>query len=95
MKSTWKVRVALALNFFVFAILLNTVGIVIARVIEDYGVAGATAATLEAFKDLSIAGASFLLASYVPRFGYRRTMLVGLMAVMLASILVAAVTGFG
>jgi len=94
MKSTWKVRVALALNFFVFAILLNTVGIVIARVIEDYGVAGATAATLEAFKDLSIAGASFLLASYVPRFGYRRTMLVGLMAVMLASILVAAVTGF-
>jgi fucose permease len=94
MKSTWKIRVALALNFFVFAILLNTVGIVIARVIEDYAVAGTTAATLEAFKDLSIAAASFLLASYVPRFGYRRTMLLGLMAVMLASILVAAVTGF-
>ena len=52
------------------------------------GVAG------ELFKDLSIAGASFFLASYVPRFGYRRTMLVGLMAVMLASMLVAAVTGF-
>ncbi len=94
MRSTWNVRVALALNFFVFAILLNTVGIVIARVIEDYGVAGATAATLEGFKDLSIAAASFLLASYVPRFGYRRTMLAGLMAVMLASVLVAAVTGF-
>ena len=94
MKSTWKIRVALAVNFFVFAILLNTVGIVIARVIDDYGVAGTTAATLEAFKDLSIAAASFLFASYVPRFGYKRTMLVGLMAVMLASMLVAAVTGF-
>lgn len=94
MKSTWKVRVALAVNFFVFAILLNTVGIVIARVIDDYGVAGTTAATLEAFKDLSIAAASFLFASYVPRFGYKRTMLAGLMAVMLASMLVAAVTGF-
>ncbi len=94
MKSTWKVRVALALNFFVFAILLNTVGIVIARVIEDYGVAGTTAASLEAFKDLSIAATSFLLASYVPRIGYRRTMLAGLTAVMLASMLVAAVTGF-
>ncbi len=94
MRSTWKVRVALALNFFVFAILLNTVGIVIARVIEDYGVSGARAASLEAFKDLSIAGTSFLLASYVPRFGYRRTMLVGLTAVMLASMLVASVTGF-
>lgn len=94
MKSTWKIRVALALNFFVISILLNTVGIVIARVIEDYGVSGAQAASLEAFKDLSIAGASFLLASYVPRFGYRRTMLLGLMAVMLASMLVASVTGF-
>jgi FHS family glucose/mannose:H+ symporter-like MFS transporter len=94
MRSTWKIRIALALNFFVIAILLNTVGIVIARVIEDYGVSGAQAASLEAFKDLSIAGASFLLASYVPRFGYRRTMLLGLMAVMLASMLVASVTGF-
>jgi len=94
MKSTWKIRVALALNFFVFAILLNTVGIVIARVIEDYGVAGTTAASLEAFKDLSIAAASFLVASYVPRIGYRRTMIVGLMGVMVASALVAAVTGF-
>ena len=94
MRSTWKIRIALALNFFVISILLNTVGIVIARVIEDYGVSGAQAASLEAFKDLSIAGASFLLASYVPRFGYRRTMLLGLMAVMLASMLVASVTGF-
>ena len=46
MRTTWKIRIALALNFFVFAILLNTVGIVIARVIEDYGVSGGQAATL-------------------------------------------------
>ncbi|MFQ5740472.1 MAG: sugar MFS transporter [Acidobacteriota bacterium] len=94
MPSTWKVRVSLALNFFVFAILLNTVGIVISRVIDDYGVAGTVAASLEAFKDLSIAIASFLLASYVPRLGYKRTMLAGLIAVMAACILVAAAYGF-
>ncbi len=94
MSSTWKVRISLALNFFVFAILLNTVGIVIARVIESYGVDDAAAASLEAFKDLSIAVASFLLASYIPRFGYRRSMLAGLLAVTLASMLVALVSGF-
>jgi len=94
MASTWKVRISLALNFFVFAILLNTVGIVIARVQADYGVTGTLASSLEAFKDLSIAVTSFLVASYVPRFGYRRTMIVGLIAVMAACMLVAALTGF-
>ena len=94
MNSTWKIRISLALNFVVFAILLNTVGIVIKRVIDDYGVNEATASTLEAFKDLSIAGASFLLASSIPRLGYRRSMLAGLLAVTVASVLVAAVHGF-
>ena len=89
-----KIRISLALNFAVFAVLLNTVGIVIKRVIDDYGVGDATAASLEAFKDLSIAAASFVLASYIPRLGYRRAMLVGLLAVSLASLLVALVAGF-
>jgi FHS family glucose/mannose:H+ symporter-like MFS transporter len=92
--TSWRIRVSLALNFVVFAILLNTVGIVIKRVIDDYGVSDAAAASLEAFKDLSIAGASFLLASYIPRFGYRRSMLSGLLGVTGASMLVALVTGF-
>lgn len=94
MATSWRIRVSLALNFVVFAILLNTVGIVIKRVIDDYGVGEATAASLEGFKDLSIAAASFLLASYIPRFGYRRSMLLGLLGVTLASMLVALVTGF-
>ncbi len=94
MASQWKIRVSLALNFVVFAILLNTVGIVIKRVIDDYRVNEATAASLEGFKDLSIAAASFVLASYIPRIGYRRSMLAGLLAVTLASMLVAAVAGF-
>ncbi|RMH90979.1 MAG: MFS transporter, partial [Calditrichaeota bacterium] len=43
--SAWRIRVSLFLNFFVFAILLNTVGIVIKRVIDDYGVSEALAAS--------------------------------------------------
>ena len=94
MASSWRIRVSLAINFVVFAILLNTVGIVIKRVIDDYRVSEATAASLEGFKDLSIAAASFLLASYIPRFGYRRSMLGGLLGVTAACMLVAVVTGF-
>lgn len=94
MNPNLKIRISLFLNFFVFAILLNTVGIVIAQVIVDYHTSRVTAGTLEAFKDLSIMTVSFLVASYVPKFGYRRSMLVGLLAVTLASMLVAAVRGF-
>ncbi len=92
--SAWRIRACLALNFVVFAILLNTVGIVIKRVIDDYGVSDALASSLEGFKDLSIAAASFLLASYLPRLGYRRSMLGGLLAVAAASVLVAIVPAF-
>lgn len=92
--TTWRIRLSLFLNFFVFAILLNTVGIVISQVIVDYSVSRVQAGTLEAFKDLSIMLGSFLLASYVPRLGYRRAMLIGLSAVTLGSILIAGVKGF-
>jgi len=94
MKIISKVRISLLLNFFVFAILLNTVGIVISQVIVDYQTSRITAGSLEAYKDLSIVIVSFLLASYVPKFGYKRSMIVGLLAVTLASVLVAVVHGF-
>lgn len=94
MKVISKVRLSLLLNFFVFAILLNTVGIVISQVIVDYQTGRIAAGSLEAYKDLSIVVVSFLLASYVPKFGYKRSMIVGLLAVTLASALVAAVRGF-
>ena len=38
------------------------------------------ASSLEAFKDLPIAATSFLLASLLPRLGYRRAMILGLSA---------------
>ena len=89
--SNWKIRISLYLNYFIFAILLNTVGIVIAQVIEDYSISRITAGTLEAFKDLSIMIVSFFVASYIPKFGYKKAMLVGLTLVMFACILIASV----
>lgn len=92
--SFWKIRLSLFLNFFVYAILLNTVGIVILQVISEYGVSRVQAGSLEAYKDLSIMLVSFLIASYIPRFGYKRSMVFGLFVVTLACVLVASVTGF-
>jgi fucose permease len=66
------------LNYFVFAILLNSVGIVILKSQKNYGVNELQASILEAFKDLPIAIVSFLIASFLPRIGYKKAMLIGL-----------------
>ncbi|MGN7831538.1 MFS transporter [Pseudoxanthomonas sp. 22568] len=74
----------LILTYMIFAMLLNSVGAVILQVIQGFGVSKASASTLEAFKDLPIAIASFLVASTLPRLGYRRAMMLGLGLVALA-----------
>lgn len=81
----WRIKFALFLVYFVFAILLNSVGTVILQVMSNYDLAHRDAAILEAFKDLSIAGVSFLVASFLPRLGFRRAMMVGLAVVAIAA----------
>jgi fucose permease len=80
------VKLAMYLNYFVFAILLNSVGIVILKAQKNYGVDELQASILEAFKDLPIAVVSFLIASFLPRIGYKRAMLIGLALVSVACI---------
>lgn len=72
------IKISIYLNYFVFAILLNSVGIVIAKSINVYGVSESQASLLEAFKDLPIAIVSFFIASFLPRFGYKKAMLTAL-----------------
>ncbi len=74
----WKIKTSLFLNYFVFAILLNSVGTVILQVQHNFGVSEGSASILEACKDLSIAIVSFLISSYIARIGYRRAMLIAL-----------------
>lgn len=75
------IRISIYVNYFVFAILLNSVGIVIEKSIDVYHVTESQASVLEAFKDLPIAIISFLVASFLPRFGYKKAMLTGLVIV--------------
>jgi len=77
------IRISLYINYFVFAILLNSVGIVILKSQQVYGVDEIQASTLELFKDLPIAIVSFLVASFLPRIGYKQAMLMALALVTL------------
>ncbi len=92
--TNWKIKLSLFLNYFVFAILLNSVGSVILQVQNNYGVSESSASILEAFKDLSIAAVSFLIASYLARIGYKRSMLIGLALVGVACLLMPLIGGF-
>jgi MFS transporter, FHS family, glucose/mannose:H+ symporter len=90
----WKIKLSLFLNYFVFAILLNSVGTVILQVQHTYGVSESSASVLEAFKDLSIAAVSFLVASYITRIGYKNSMLIALGLVTLACLLMPSLGSF-
>ena len=82
--NTKSIKISLYLNYFVFAILLNSVGIVILKSQNVYGVDEVAAATLELFKDLPIAIVSFIIASFLPRIGYKKAMLIALALVAVA-----------
>lgn len=94
MKNMWPIKLSLFINYFLFAILLNSVGTVIFQVQNSYGVTESTASILEAYKDLSIAITSFLIASLVFRFGYKRAMLTALAGIAAVCLLVTQLPFF-
>ncbi len=84
--QNWRIKLSLYLNYFVFAILLNSVGILIQKSVNNYHVDEYVASSLEAFKDLSIAFVSFLIGSFLPRLGYKKAMLIALALVFVGCI---------
>ena len=92
--NRWLVKVSLFVNYFVFAILLNSVGTVILQVQNTYGVSESASSVLEAFKDLPIAVTSFLVASFIARIGYRKAMLAALGAIALMCLMMPRVPEF-
>jgi fucose permease len=93
--QNWKIKLSLFLNYFVFAILLNSVGTVILQVQNNFGVTEGSASVLEAFKDLSIAIVSFLVSSYITRIGYKRAMLIALGFITIICLMMPFTASFG
>jgi len=92
--ASMRLKIAILLTYAIFAVLLNSVGTVILQSIEYFGVSKISASTLEAFKDLPIAVTSFALASFLPRIGYRRGMMIGLAMVGAACALMPLLDAF-
>ena len=93
MKS-FQIKVSLFLNYFVFAILLNSVGTLILQVQNNFGVTPTDASILELCKDFSIAIASFAVSSFFNRLGYKNAMLLGLAIVTLACLAMPSLSSF-
>ena len=89
-----QIKVSLFLNYFVFAILLNSVGTLILQVQNNFGVTPTDASILELCKDFSIAIASFAVSSFFNRLGYKNAMLLGLAIVTLACLAMPSLSSF-
>ena len=89
-----RLKASLFLNYFLFAILLNSVGIVILQVQKNFGVTEQAASVLEGFKDLSIAISSFLVASFILKIGYKKSMLFALAIVGVMCLLIPSLNSF-
>lgn len=92
--ANFGIKAAIAIAYLIFAVLLNSVGTVILQSGEYFHVGKLAASTLEASKDLTIAVVSFLVASYLPRLGYRRGMMAGLALVGTACAAMPVVDAF-
>lgn len=79
--KNFNIKAVLFLNYFVFAILLNSVGTVILQMQQNFGISKSAASVLEGFKDLPIAICSFILASFLPKIGIKKSMLIALILV--------------
>ncbi|MGH8123149.1 MAG: MFS transporter [Rudaea sp.] len=92
--NRFRMIAALALLYIVFAILLNSVGTVILQSIATFGIDKPEASSLERYKDLTIAFVSFLVASFLPLLGYRRSMMLALAIVGSACVLMPLYPSF-
>jgi fucose permease len=88
------IKAVLFLNYFLFAILLNSVGTVILQVQQNFGISKSEASILEGFKDLPIAICSFLLASFLPKIGLKKSMLIALALVSIMCFLMPFANAF-
>ncbi|MET0307362.1 MAG: MFS transporter [Sphingomonas sp.] len=92
-RASWAI-VALIVSYALLGLLMNSVGTVILQSIAHYGVSKPHAATLEACKDLSVVVASFLFATALPRFGFRRAQILVMILVAIGALAISMANSF-
>ncbi|MFT7561871.1 MAG: FHS family glucose/mannose:H+ symporter-like MFS transporter [Flavobacteriales bacterium] len=89
-----KIVVILIINYAVFGVLLNSVGVVIMQSINIFLVTKESASLLEGFKDIPIAVVSFFVASSLPRIGYKKAMSIAFCLVVAGCLLMPIFANF-
>jgi len=92
--SNLRIKLSIFINYFLFAILLNSVGTVILQVQRYFHVDEVSASVLEPCKDLSIAVTSFLVASFIAKIGYKKSMLLSLGLMTITCLIIPSVGTF-
>ena len=92
--QNWRIKLSLFINYYVFAILLNSSGVAILNVQNSFGVTKTQASWIDPCKDLSIAIVSFLVSSYITRFGYKRAMMAALGVIAIVCFIIPNTPGF-
>ena len=92
--SRTRMIAAMTLAYMIFAVLLNSVGTLILQTQVGMGASKAATSVLDAYKDLPIAVVSFLVASMLPRLGYRRAMMLALAMVAIACLAMPLLDAF-
>src|SRR5687768_8749462 len=81
-----QLRICMFLNYCVYAIQLNSVGISVLQVQRSFGISVLEASSLAFYKGLGILLGALIAGSFLQRIGYKRAMLIalGASAVVLA-----------
>lgn len=93
-ESTWRIKAALALNYIVFAMLMNSIGPVILQVQHTFGATKAQASILDACHSAAAILVSILIAAQLPRLGCRRAMLCALGVIAIVCLLMPSLDSF-
>ncbi|MFI4955778.1 MAG: MFS transporter [Gammaproteobacteria bacterium] len=89
-----RLHIALYLAFFIVAVLLSSMGVVVMGMVNDVGITKTDASILESFKDITIILSAFLVSSFIPRLGYKKTLLVALSVMGLGCFIMPTLNGF-
>ncbi len=79
--------VTLILTFMLPALLLNSMGVIILNLTTHMGVTKPAASLLEAFQGGAIIIGAFFLASFIPSFGYKKSLIIGVSLEIVACVL--------
>ena len=77
----------LILTFIIPALLLNSMGVIILNLTTHMGVTKSSASLLEAFQGGAIIIGAFFLASFIPSFGYKKSLVIGVILEVIACFL--------